>query len=82
MVCSVFFGHILSFSSCVHHLGHVLSFNFDASEDINRVSMDMSQKANYLLHTFKCCSPLVNCLLHIVSHIMELFPGFFVLKQI
>ena len=37
MVCSVFFGHILSFSDCVHHLGHVLSFNLDDSEDINRV---------------------------------------------
>ena len=80
-----FFGHILSFSNCVHHLGHVLSFNFDDSEDINRVSMDMSRKANYLLYTFKSCSPLVIklfCLLHIVSHFMELFPGFFVLNRL
>ena len=79
-----FFGHILSFSNCVHHLGHVLSFNLDDSEDINRVSMDMSRKANYLLYTFNSCSPLVKtfCLLHIVSHSMELFPGFFVLNRL
>ena len=52
-------------------LGHVLSFNLDDSEDINRVSMDMSRKANYLLHTFKSCSLLVKTFLftsHCLSH--------------
>ena len=67
-----FFGHILSFSNCVHHLGHVLSFNLDDSEDINRVSMDMSRKANYLLHTFKSCSPLVKTFLF-TSHCLSLY---------
>ena len=67
-----FFGHILSFSNCVHHLGHVLSFNLDDSEDINRVSMDMSRKVNYLLHTFKSCSPLVKTFLF-TSHCLSLY---------
>ena len=67
-----FFGHILSFSNCVHHLGHVLSFNLDDSEDINRVSMDMSRKANYLLHTFKSCSLLVKTFLF-TSHCLSLY---------
>ena len=67
-----FFGQILSFSDCVHHLGHVLSFNLDDSEDINRVSMDMSRKANYLLHSFKSCSPLVKTFLF-TSHCLSLY---------
>ena len=67
-----FFGHILSFSNCVHHLGHVLSFNLDVYEDINRVSMGMSRKANYLTHTFKSCSLLVKTFLF-TSHCLSLY---------
>ena len=75
---SIFWSH--SFGDCVHHLGHVLSFNLDDTEDINRVSMGMSRKANYLLHTFAVHSLKRFCLLHIVSRFMELFPGLFVLS--
>ena len=59
---SIFWSH--SFSNCVHHLGHVLSFNLDDTEDINRQTEDIK----------------LFCLLQIVSHFMELFPGFFVLS--
>ena len=54
-----FFGHSLCFSNSVNHLGHVLKFNLDDADDINRVSSDMCRKANCLLHIFKSCDPTV-----------------------
>ena len=42
-------GHILSFRDAVVHLGHILQYSLDDSEDLNRVASDIFRNSNYLL---------------------------------
>ena len=43
----------------VTHLGHILSYGLDDSEDTVRCSRDMIRKANCMLHLFSGVDPLV-----------------------
>ena len=48
----------LTFNSSVTHLGHILRSDLD-DDDIMAVTWDMCWKANFILHTFSCCDPVV-----------------------
>ena len=67
-----FVGLPLSFSDSVNHLGHILHYTLDDTADVARVISDMCRKANYLLHVFTGCDPLVKTKL-IVSHCLALY---------
>ena len=67
-----FFGTHLTFSERVNHLGHMLHYTLDDSKDICRASSDLCRKANYLLHVFSKCSPLVKTKI-IASHCLSLY---------
>ena len=67
-----FVGHPLSFSDNVNHLGHILHYTLEDTSDVTRVISDMCRKANYLLHVFAGCDPLVKTKL-IVSHCLSLY---------
>ena len=45
-------GAPLTFSERINHLGHIIHYTLDDSDDICRASSDLSRKANYLLHVF------------------------------
>ena len=67
-----FLGHSLTFAYSVTHLGHTLHFSLDDTADIVRVTSDMCRKANYLLHIFSPCDPIVKTKL-VVSHCLSLY---------
>ena len=73
MVCSVFL--VTSSPSVIVYTILVmscLSTLMILKTSIAYISMDMSRKANYLLHTFKSCSPLVKPFLF-TSHCLSLY---------
>ena len=58
-----FCGTSLQYSVSVSHLGHIVHFNLDDTEDINRAIKDLCRKSNHLLITFSSCDPLVKTFL-------------------
>lgn len=54
-----FCGSQLKPCDSVVHLGHTLHATLRDDEDIKSITKDMCRKANYVLHTFSCCSPAV-----------------------
>ena len=65
-------GHPLHFSDTATHLGHLLHYNLDDTDDVARVCSEMCRKANSILHTFGSCSPPVKNQL-VVTHCLSLF---------
>ena len=74
--CFLLLGETLSLRNSVCHLGHILSFNLSDDEDIFAISRDMCRKANYILHVFSCCDPIV-CSLEIFLSSAQGFGGVF-----
>ena len=69
-----FLGHPLEFADHITHLGHVLHYSLDDSEDIKRSTLDMCRKANMVLSTFSICDPHVKTVL-VSSHCLSLYGG-------
>ena len=69
-----FLGHPLEFADHITHLGHVLHYSLDDSEDIKRSTLEMCRKANMVLSTFSICDPHVKTVL-VSSHCLSLYGG-------
>ena len=67
-----FLGHSLSFRDKVVHLGHILHYSLDDSEDINCVASDICRKSHYLLQMISSCDAMVKTKL-IKSHCLSLY---------
>ena len=52
-------GQSLNFSDTAIHLGHLLCYNLDDTEDVARVYFEMCRKANSILHILGSYSPPV-----------------------